>query len=57
MAKAMKLNVIAEGIEHTGQLKFLYDNGCRWAQGYLFSRPVPAEQAEDLLFSTIEMNI
>lgn len=57
MAEAMELNVIAEGIEHSGQLKFLYDHGCRWAQGYLFSRPVPVEQAEDLLFSTIEMNI
>lgn len=57
MARAMKLNVIAEGVEHTGQLKFLYEHGCRWAQGYLFSRPVPAAQAEDLLFSSIEMKI
>ena len=57
MSGAMDLNVIAEGIEHTGQLKFLFEQGCRWAQGYLFSRPVPAEQAEELLFSTIEMNI
>lgn len=57
MAQALKINVIAEGVEHTGQLKFLYQHGCRWAQGYLFGRPVPAEAAEDLLFASIDMAI
>lgn len=57
MAQAMKINVIAEGVEHTGQLKFLYDHGCRWAQGFLFGRPVPADDAEELLFKTIDVAI
>ncbi|MBK9973537.1 MAG: EAL domain-containing protein [Planctomycetes bacterium] len=49
MAQAMKVNVVAEGVEHSGQLNFLRQHGCRWVQGYLFSRPVDAEAAEALL--------
>lgn len=57
LAKAMNLRVIAEGIEHSGQLKFLHEHGCRWAQGYLFGRPVPAPQAEELLFASIDVKL
>lgn len=57
LAEAMNLRVIAEGIEHSGQLKFLHDHGCRWAQGYLFGRPVPAPQAEELLFASIDVKL
>ena len=49
MAKAMNINVVAEGVERENQLKFLLGQGCRWVQGYLFSPPVPAEQAEAML--------
>ncbi|MCB9893716.1 MAG: EAL domain-containing protein [Planctomycetes bacterium] len=57
LAQAMKLRVVAEGVEHTGQLKFLYEHGCRWAQGFLFGRPVSPDQAEELLFSSIDVKL
>jgi EAL domain-containing protein (putative c-di-GMP-specific phosphodiesterase class I) len=53
----MNLRVIAEGIEHTGQLKFLHEHGCRWAQGFLFGRPVAPDQAEELLFASIDVKL
>lgn len=43
MAHAMGLNVIAEGVENPEQLSFLTRVGCDEVQGFLFSRPVPAE--------------
>lgn len=49
MAKAMNINVVVEGVEHAGQLKFLLQHGCRWVQGYFFSPPVPAHAAEAML--------
>ena len=41
--------VLAEGIETELQLDYLQKHGCEYGQGYLFSRPVPAVQAELLL--------
>jgi len=35
--------VVAEGVETEGQHAFLLRNGCKRFQGYLFSRPKPAE--------------
>jgi diguanylate cyclase (GGDEF)-like protein/PAS domain S-box-containing protein len=49
MARAMELDVIAEGVENTDQLAFLKELKCQKAQGYLFSRPLPADQFERLL--------
>lgn len=43
------LNVVAEGVESQAQREFLAAIGCRFAQGYLFGRPVPAEEAEEML--------
>jgi len=40
---------LAEGVEESAQLAVLQSLGCRYAQGYLFSRPVPAEQLLDAL--------
>ncbi|MEH7300593.1 sensor domain-containing protein [Neobacillus drentensis] len=47
----MNLNfiVIAEGIETEEQLSFLKNNACEIGQGYLFSRPVPADNLEQYL--------
>ncbi|MDX1735304.1 MAG: diguanylate cyclase, partial [Halioglobus sp.] len=45
MAKALELKVVAEGVETAGQLQTLRRLGCEEAQGYLFSRPIPAEEA------------
>jgi diguanylate cyclase (GGDEF)-like protein/PAS domain S-box-containing protein len=49
MAHAMKMQVIAEGVETKEQLDFLRQNGCEEYQGYYFSRPVPAESLQDML--------
>lgn len=43
MGKSLRLNVVAEGIESTEQLNFLRESGCDVAQGYYFSKPLPAE--------------
>ncbi len=45
LARAMKTRVTAEGVETFEQLMFLAEEGCNEAQGYLFSRPLPPEQA------------
>ncbi|NTV94575.1 MAG: EAL domain-containing protein [Thiobacillus sp.] len=49
MAKSMRLNLIAEGVESEAQLDFLKTVGCDAYQGYLFSRPVDSRQATLLL--------
>ena len=43
MAKDLKLGVVAEGVETEQQLAYLRGKGCDVAQGYLFSKPVPAQ--------------
>jgi diguanylate cyclase (GGDEF)-like protein/PAS domain S-box-containing protein len=52
MAHKLGLKVIAEGVETEGQLKLLADVGCDYAQGYLFSEPVPPEEFEKLLMKS-----
>ncbi|MGF1748643.1 EAL domain-containing protein [Vibrio cionasavignyae] len=42
MANELGINVIAEGIQTAEQMRFLLQYGCRWGQGFLFSRPLPA---------------
>lgn len=49
MAHSMNLEVIAEGVETEVQYDFLENHGCQMIQGYLISKPVPAEQFEKLL--------
>jgi diguanylate cyclase (GGDEF)-like protein len=49
MGRSLDLRVIAEGVETQDQLDFLRAHGCDEAQGYFFSRPVPAEQFAALL--------
>lgn len=49
MAHDMKLKVVAEGVESEAQLAFLRARGCDEMQGYFFSRPLPAREAESLL--------
>ena len=44
LADVMHLDVIAEGIETAGQRDLLREMGCRYGQGYYFSRPSPAAQ-------------
>jgi EAL domain-containing protein (putative c-di-GMP-specific phosphodiesterase class I) len=49
MAHALDIKVIAEGIETEEQHRLLSAMECDYAQGYLYSRPVPAEEFEKLL--------
>jgi diguanylate cyclase len=49
MARGLKLDLIAEGVETRSQLKYLRAQGCREVQGYIFSRPVPGVDLRDLL--------
>jgi diguanylate cyclase (GGDEF)-like protein/PAS domain S-box-containing protein len=49
LAHGLNLVVVAEGVETEGQLAFLRDMGCDKIQGYLFSRPVPADDLATLL--------
>ena len=49
LAEDLQLDVIAEGVETVGQSKLLADAGCRKIQGYLVSRPAPADELEAML--------
>lgn len=49
MAKSLGLRVVAEGVETAAQLEVLNGHGCEVAQGFFFSRPLPAEQCRTLL--------
>lgn len=49
LASAIGLTVIAEGVETDSQRASLVANGCHLFQGYLFARPLPAEEFEALL--------
>ena len=49
MSHSLGLRVVAEGVETDEQLRFLQDLHCDEMQGYLISRPVPREEATDLL--------
>ena len=54
MGKNLNLRVIAEGVEENGQLEFLRDHRCDEIQGYIFSQPLTASEAEQLLESQRE---
>jgi EAL domain-containing protein (putative c-di-GMP-specific phosphodiesterase class I) len=49
IAQYLKLRVVAEGVETLEELEILVSRHCEAAQGYYFSRPVPAEQFTKLL--------
>ena len=49
MSQALKLKVVAEGVETEQQLSYLKEMGCDYAQGYLFSKPVAANSFTQLL--------
>lgn len=49
MGKSLGLTLVAEGVETAEQMHFLREHRCDKLQGFLFSRPIPAHEAEALL--------
>jgi len=49
LARVLGMDVVAEGIETHEQYNLLRKLGCRFGQGYLFSRPVPPETVSEML--------
>ncbi len=57
MGRSLKLRVVAEGVETPEELAFLQAHRCDEAQGYYFSRPVPAEEFARLLENGIPEHV
>ena len=49
LANDLNLSVIAEGVEHREQEEFLIKSDCKLAQGFLYERAVPEEEAGKFL--------
>lgn len=49
LAKALNIEIIAEGVETKEELNFMIDNFCHNIQGYYFSKPIPAKEMRKLL--------
>jgi len=53
LAGSLGLSVVAEGVETEAQYALLNGYGCQYAQGYLFARPLPAQDAARLLVASV----
>jgi EAL domain-containing protein (putative c-di-GMP-specific phosphodiesterase class I) len=49
LAKTMKFDVIAEGVETKEQQEYLVSKGCRLIQGYFNAKPMPAKEMEEFI--------
>ena len=49
IARGLRLDLMAEGVETRRQVAYLRDHGCMEAQGFLFSRPIPAQEMAEVL--------
>ncbi len=54
MSRSLRISVTAEGVESFPQLLFLQEHDCHEAQGFLFSRALPAADAHKLLRRAVE---
>jgi EAL domain-containing protein (putative c-di-GMP-specific phosphodiesterase class I)/DNA-binding NarL/FixJ family response regulator len=54
LARSLGLEVVAEGVETPGQLQILAHHGCEVAQGFYFSRPLPADKCSELLLDVAQ---
>ena len=57
MGKSLNLKLIAEGVESTSHEEFLLALGCDFAQGYLYSKPVPAEEIQKMFSAASKSNV
>jgi diguanylate cyclase (GGDEF)-like protein/PAS domain S-box-containing protein len=55
LARTLETGVVAEGVETEQQARELARLGCRYAQGYFFSRPLPVRSAEEILAANCEL--
>jgi diguanylate cyclase (GGDEF)-like protein len=55
IAKRLNRKIIAEGVETEEQREYLLDRECEFFQGFLFSRPLPEEEIEELLSQRIKL--
>jgi diguanylate cyclase (GGDEF)-like protein len=49
LAHSLSLQILAEGVETEAQRKFLLKNGCKYAQGYYFSKPLTAKNMRQFI--------
>lgn len=49
LAQSLSLEVVAEGVEHDAQAEFLMQHGCEVAQGFLYSKALPAPEFSNFL--------
>lgn len=56
LSKQLGLRCIAEGVETEAELSWLVDKGCEIFQGYLFHRPMPLADFEQLLVKSLDAN-
>ncbi len=49
LARGLRIDAVAEGVETPEQLEFLIDHGCHLAQGFLFGRPISEAEVVPLL--------
>jgi diguanylate cyclase (GGDEF)-like protein/PAS domain S-box-containing protein len=49
LGNSLGFQIIAEGVENEHQVSFLKENNCHLGQGYLFSKPLPTKELENLL--------
>jgi diguanylate cyclase (GGDEF)-like protein len=54
LGKSLGISIVAEGVETTEQLSLLRTEGCTEVQGFLFSRPRPAQDVEAMLSHELE---
>ena len=55
MAHRLNMAVVAEGVETREQLEFLQEHGCEYAQGYLFSKPMPLAKVKSMLAPNVRL--
>jgi EAL domain-containing protein (putative c-di-GMP-specific phosphodiesterase class I) len=55
LAKSLKIDVVAEGVEREEQKKYLQDLDCPYAQGYLFAKPLDPDAAKAFLAANLKV--